>query len=165
MEASDYIAMAAGLIAIASFFVAIRQNQLQRIHNKLSVKPLLTLYRKEFINVPVEITLHNKGLGPAIIVCFELWVDDKKVTAKSDNIILDAITELGLPTKPGFIKGHLLPIDEVVNVGDEILLVSFNETAGDTNIYNQVMKQLPRLKFSIKYKSAYEDYFEIYGNG
>ena len=53
MGASDFIAIAAGLIAIASFIVAVQQTRLQRIHNRLTVKPILTFYKKEFVSIEI----------------------------------------------------------------------------------------------------------------
>lgn len=163
MQASDYTAMFAAIIALASLYVAVQQTRLTRKHNQLSVRPLLALYRKEFKNLPIEYSVINHGLGPAVVVEYEVFVDDKKIEAPDGNIVLAALDRMSISREN--VQGHLLASKEVLMTGHEITLLKFSESANDEDTFKDLLGKLPRLKFKLKYESIYQESFQIFGNG
>ncbi len=163
MNAGDYIACCAALIAIAALYVAIEQARLTRKHNRLSVRPYLAMYRKEFKNHPIEYVLENRGLGPAIVKKFSVLVDDHKVDAANTNVVLRALELLSLSGDG--IGGHLLVETDSLGANQSITILQFAKSKDNPELYRALMDKMPRLKFRIEYQSMYGDDFAYYGNG
>jgi hypothetical protein len=163
MDPGDYIALSAAVIALASLYTSVRQTQLTREHNKLSVRPLLMIYRKQFENHPVEYVLENRGLGPAIISKFSVMVDDREVKSANDNVLLCALDILGLSRND--VGGHLPGEEMSLVAGQAVSLLKFGRSMEDSTLYKSLMDKLPRLKFEITYQSMYDDEFSYTGNG
>jgi hypothetical protein len=126
MVASDYIAISAVVIAMASLYVAIQQVSLMRSHNRLSVRPMLTVYRKRFSNHPVEYSVANHGLGPAIIKSCSVLVDHRIVNAPEGNVLFSALSVLEIDKIN--VGGNLLGSDEVLENGQEVVLLRFTKS-------------------------------------
>jgi len=163
MEATNVIAICAAIIATASLFVAVRQTSLTRRHNRLSVRPVLSMYRMEFKNKPVEYILRNQGIGPATIKKFEIILDDKIVSPTSGNIIYDLVAKLDIPREN--VTGHLISENEPISSGKDISIVQFTGSDNNEELNRELVKILPRVKFRITYTSMYEEYFVYEGNG
>jgi hypothetical protein len=59
---------AEALIALSALGLAIWQGMVQRLHNRLSVKPHLVFHRNVQNDSPqIAILLTNSGIGPAVI--------------------------------------------------------------------------------------------------
>lgn len=163
MDASDYIAISAVVIALASLYVAVKQSNLAREHNRLSVRPFLTIYRKQFLNQPIEYSLENRGIGPAIVNKFSVLVDDGEANSADGNKLLGAADLLGIRRED--VGGHLLGPDEVLKPGQEIVFLRFKRSGEDEPFHNELIRKIPRLKFKIGYKSMYDEQYEYLGNG
>lgn len=163
MQPSDYIAIFAGIVALASLFVAVNQTSLARRHNRLSVRPLFAIYRREFNNQPFEYILENHGLGPAIVKELSVCVDDKKIEKSDGNPIFAALDILNIPHDG--VSGHLISVGEAIRVNQEIRLLSVPHTQGDTAEFEALVSKLNRIKFRVIYASIYEESLVIYGNG
>lgn len=163
MTASDIIATSAAIIALASLYVAIQQTALTRTHNRLSVRPFLEIYRKQFDNEPIEYSVENRGIGPAIIKSFHVLVDDKEVAAPDGNSIYAAMDKLSFDRS--IVGGHLFGSNEVLKAGQEIVVVRFPTSGDDQSLHKELLGKLPRMKFKIRYESIYEEKYEHEGNG
>lgn len=163
MSASDWIAIFAGIVAIASVIVSIQQSHLTRKHNRLSLKPLLSIYRAEFDNHPLEITLVNKGLGPAILKSFSVWVDDVEISKGTINPIYAALNQVGISISG--VGGHLFSKDEVLPPSEKISIFMIPLPENKNSTYDERVKAFRRIKFKIKFQSIYDESFEYYGNG
>ncbi|MDD2337727.1 MAG: hypothetical protein PHD01_14285 [Geobacteraceae bacterium] len=163
MEASDCIAISAAVIALASLYVAVEQTRLSRKHNRLSVRPFLSIYRKQFKNHPVEYVLENRGLGPAVIKKFSVLVDNCEVDAANENVLLHALDLLSL-SRDG-VGGNLPGKAESLIAGQSIAILQFGKSKDDPALYQTLLNELPRLKFSIQYQSMYEEDFTYVGSG
>lgn len=163
MQSSDYIAICAGIVALASFFVAVNQANLARRHNRLSVRPLLTIYRREFNNQPIEYILENRGLGPAIVNELSVWVDNKQIESPDGNPMYTALDRLNIP-RAG-VGGHLVSEGEAIRANQEIRLLVIPHANDDAVAFEALIDKLPRLKFKVIYASIYEESLEYCGNG
>ncbi|MGQ5524137.1 hypothetical protein ACUHMQ_12855 [Chitinimonas sp. PSY-7] len=163
MTTSDIIAASAALIALCSFYVAKKQAELAREHNRLSVRPFLGIYRKEFGNHPIEYSVENRGIGPAVIKRFHVLIDGKEVIAPHGNYIHAAMDMLGLDRNE--VSGHLLGVNEVLKAGQEVVLVQFPNSDTNKSLHKELLGKLPRMKFKILYESIYEEKYEYEGNG
>lgn len=68
------------LVALLALFVAIWQIFSSRRHNKLSVRPYIyDSLERDSANLTCGISVHNKGLGPAIITSSKYFLDGKPV--------------------------------------------------------------------------------------
>lgn len=163
MQASDWIAVCATIVAAVSLFVAAQQTSLTRRHNRLSVKPVLSMYRMEFKNKPIEYLLINRGLGPAIIKEFIVLLDDRLVDRNSGNLVYDLVDKLDIPRE--CVAGHLLCKNEPLSPGCEVSIMQFKGTENNEELHSRLVGILPRVKFRITYASIYEESFEYNGNG
>lgn len=165
----------ASIIAACAMGATFWQAMITRRHNKLSVKPHLTL--KTAIETSgesrylVSLSIKNTGLGPAVIQDFNLFIDDKKINllpndescARLSEHIYSAFSffdgypngqSLYASAKGSFLlKGEILPekserILYELDAPKEVGL-GFDDTQA-TNLLNRVF-------FDIKYKSLYND--------
>lgn len=88
------------VIALCALAATIWQAAISRRHNKLSVRPVLTLYRRDIDGV---IYVRNNGSGPAIIKSYEIWkngalVDEEHLPKLLPHAFeaLDSLTRLNL---------------------------------------------------------------------
>ena len=78
----EIVALATAVVALAA---TIWQAAITRQHNKLSVRPVLTLHRREIDGL---IELKNNGFGPAIIRKYEIYKDGELVLQNSMHGLL-----------------------------------------------------------------------------
>ena len=132
----DPIQFAALVVAVCALVVTVWQGVVTRKHNRLSVTPVLTLYRREIDGV---ITVENNGIGPALIISQEVYFRGEPLEEESFQKAI-----------PHFIdSGHLLP-GAAIAPGDEVML--FKSAAYVDGSHMEVLQEL---RFRITYKSIY----------
>ncbi|EOV6281615.1 hypothetical protein ACOQ0N_001467 [Vibrio parahaemolyticus] len=162
MESSDYIAICAAIISFVALGLGIYQSHLTRKHNKLSIRPILSISKVSSYDRGLSYTLLNNGLGPAIIKKFGVMIDDKLIES-SDNIIFSALEKIGVEH---FDVGYFtLESGEAYNVGEELLLLGFVDKESNPDKYANLDKVMPRFKFYIEYECIYGDKFKLQSNG
>lgn len=132
----------------------------QRKHNKLSVKPHLTLNHKWDQGVR-KVFLKNSGLGPAIVVKHELQFQDKSIPFHS-GIDIEHLAEGFLG--PGFYSaGYSIDKNQVIEPGDNINFLGLYwhddheyQVAKDT-----VIDFLQKAQLIVHYKSMYGQQHEL----
>lgn len=67
MDSNTIIALCSIIIALAALLATLWQARATCTHNKLSVKPILNTEEDGHPDRPIKLTLHNKGVGPALI--------------------------------------------------------------------------------------------------
>ena len=112
------------------------QGVIARKHNRLSVRPVLTLYRREADGV---ISIRNNGTGPAIVASYEMY-------AKGERLSLDALDGM-FPTVTDV--PELLP-GAAIAVGEEVELVKAVTFLEATHV-----QPMQDLRFRIVYESIY----------
>lgn len=112
------------------------QAAIARKHNRLSVRPVLTLYRREIKGV---IFVRNNGSGPAIVVSYELYLNDKRLPLDSLDGVFPTVTDI-----PELTPGVAIAVGESVEL---VKAVTFLEASH--------MKPMEDLRFRIVYESIY----------
>ena len=79
-DSSELLAIAGLATAVCALVATIWQGVVTRKHNRLSVKPVLTLYREESDG---KIYIKNNGTGPALIRDYELYKDGRFVDERN----------------------------------------------------------------------------------
>lgn len=76
MSAESVIAACAAVVALLALVVSIEQMRVMRLHNRKSVRPILR-FSSGYVGDGdvVGVRLRNSGLGPAMILRSELWLD------------------------------------------------------------------------------------------
>lgn len=95
---SDKIILAStSLIATLALVASIWQGIETRNHNRLSVKPILTISRNYNLSInkrasglsdtipTYELRIKNSGIGPAIFSSFNVFLDDKVIPVTNDK--------------------------------------------------------------------------------
>jgi hypothetical protein len=112
------------------------QGAIARKHNRLSVRPVLTLYRREADGV---IYVRNNGTGPAIVRSYELYSKDRRLALDALNGIFPTVTDVPELT-PGV----------AIAVGDSVELVK-----AVTFLEASHVRPMQDLRFRIAYESIY----------
>lgn len=134
----DPIDVAALVVAACALVVTVWQGVVTRKHNRLSVTPVLTLYRREIDGL---ITVKNNGIGPALIISHEVYFRGEPLEDDSFQNALPHLVD----------SGHLLP-GAAIAPGDEVMLFK-----SATYVDNSHVEVLQALNFRIKYKSIYNE--------
>jgi hypothetical protein len=142
------------LIACIALIVAHRQNKKNDLHNRLMVTPSLSDdTHVDIEGCTYEYKIHNKGIGPAIIIDAAIYVDGEAIETKDP--LVDAIemilkgTNLRYGHQSIALGTYILP-NEVIDV----LSVATDEANTPMVIHAEVQR---RAKLKIKYKSIYGD--------
>lgn len=100
MDAGTVVATCAAAIALMALFVSIGQMQATRLHNRKSVRPILR-FSSGYVGPDntVGLRLENSGLGPAIVVKSEVWLDGTSLgsySRESSDRLKDEVPTLGV---------------------------------------------------------------------
>ena len=150
------LSISAMIIAIASITISIWEGSTMRKHYHLSVMPRLndafTVDDSSSTNNASTIfIINNNGLGPAVIVSREYFVDGNKIDDSKNHfsVILDSTPNFDNTAGASFLsisKGSTISAGENLKVFG--LFFSDRES-----FYRQRMKLHDRLSFNIKYES------------
>ena len=163
--AAVFIAGAAGLIALASLGVAIWHGLLMRRHDRLSVRPHLSLSSIDARGEDYQLVLSNDGLGPATITRFRLFVDEKPVEfdrlrgpAEQWEQVLKVI-KVGVPIS----YFHISPRN-AIRAGKSVAILEIPGSAIlDKEARAVVSERLARLGVMFEYESVYGQGFVTAG--
>ena len=134
----DPVQFAALVVAVCALAVTVWQGVVTRKHNRLSVTPVLTLYRREIDGI---ITVKNNGIGPALIISQEVYFKGEPLEEESFQKAIPNLVD----------SGHLLP-GAAIAPGDEVML--FKSAAYVDGSHMEVLQEL---RFRITYKSIYNE--------
>ena len=132
----DLMALGSLATAVCALVATIWQAAISRKHNRLSVRPVLTLYRQENDGV---ITVRNNGSGPAIIQSYQLYSGGKQVALDAMDGVLPTMSDL-----PELTPGVAIAVGESINLVKSVTLLDGSH-----------VKPLDDLKFRIVYQSIY----------
>ena len=164
MDTNIIIAIASVFIATCALVATIVQGRQNRKHNRLSVKPLLEFLGyvgidddddeeddDEDDNIrKYEISLVNRGLGPAIIERFVLVYDGEEIPSDDSKKYQDFLNNL-LKDFEILVITHCYSGSSVKAGGDiPVLGFKFDAENDDVDFINEI-------KFLIEYQSIYKD--------
>ena len=154
MNPEFIISVSSVIIAIVALIVGVWQGFVTRQHNRLSVKPHLRIDRSDVESI--KIILCNTGVGPAIIETFELRIDGETVSGDRMTRMHAILKRLGIMNVN--VRFGTLVQEEAIAVGEKYILFEIKD--GLEN-HKEIISVLPRLTFSISYKSIYGEKFTL----
>jgi hypothetical protein len=146
------------LIGASALGLAVWQGYLTRKHNRLTVKPNIRIDRNYSTN-PLELSILNTGLGPAIISSIQVTVDNIVIVAPRVQVLNDALRKIWCNQKN--LRFHIYFDDEYICAGENHFLVSWQSpNSQESTVF---IDQLQRLSIVVAYKSIYGEHFKTYG--
>ena len=145
-------------VAALALFLTIWQGLQARRHNRLSVRPLLEFggyigdgdKQKNKKNSKFEVTIVNRGVGPAIIKNFVLKIEGREKSRNNSQDYHDSLGELLENFKP-LMNTHLSS-GSAVQAGEEIVVLRFKYNAKTDNI-----DFINKVEILVEYQSIYKD--------
>lgn len=149
----------AELIALCALFFTLYQTLATRKHNRLSVKPHLCFFTyKTFKDneTVIKATLHNNGLGPALIKTFQFYLDQEAFDVKDED---DFELQLNKVLESNEYKMDFSRLGEkyAMKAGEERDIVTIQTPITDKEIIKKWLKALERLDLEINFESMYGD--------
>ena len=160
------IAMASAAIAMLTAIFVAYQAYLSRRHNRVSVRPLLSLRRNQYRSdadsvLNMEYTLENNGLGPAIIIDYEIFFE-KNLIGSNKNVD-DAKKSMVKIIREHFprieFQYAIIARNFVINNGSYRELLSLRPEFGHGFKKRDYMEFVEKFRFNINYTSIYGERF------
>lgn len=154
MDANTVVSVVATVVALAALGFTIQQTRVARVHNRLSVRPVLQLAEGFRVGQRAGVVLRNVGLGPARIVSGEVWLDGRKCDEPFGKPVIDGLRdELSAgqrrPSAVTFSAGAVLATDY------DSFLLSVEPYDRDEDA--EFARLIWRLRIVIVYESLYGD--------
>lgn len=161
------LGFSASAIALAALGVSLWSGFEQRAHNKLTLRPYLTIDALTFKfaeNTNSGFYLSNAGSGPAIIEEFSILVDDQLMDKSGFGGWNEAMNTLSINVP--WVYVYYPETGMPVRAGDRIALISLSESGRKSHTQvraSHFAAALRRMRIQIKYKSASGESFDIVG--
>lgn len=162
MDSNTIIALCSIIIALAALLATLWQARATCTHNKLSVKPILNTEEDGHPDRPIKLTLHNKGVGPALIKQYKIILDNEEHDVGTVVSFETLISKIGLNEQPIEWDG-CVPSDSVLLPGESVTLLSFRKTHENEPLHDFLIEQLPRIGFLVEYECIYKTKFSLNG--
>ena len=166
-------------IALLALIVAFHQGYEIRRHNRLSVKPNLVSVETQSIASEgfVGLTISNKGVGPATLEPFQIYLDGKLVNGElvddgqggwqtaldllcdGENGIKELCVSLDTPVRVRGIRVYVIRGQDVWSPGESRHVFGVAEAEHTVEREEAVKAALKRLQVAVCYESAYEEQF------
>lgn len=152
----DWIALAAIGVALSALGLAVWEGIRSRRHYRLSVRPKLQLLRAlSRSSDPLALKVQNVGLGPAVFVSFEYFVDGQCISNPDVRQGLQGIFNLLFDGATGRPEFEVFVAGEGLRSGEEIALISFPLKGNEERVEHFVRTVARRFSIRIRYKSFY----------
>ena len=151
----DLTGIATVAIALCAIFFTYWQVRVVKKHNKLSVRPNLTIWtHSESSSYSVE--LINNGVGPAIIGCLLVFVDGTRLQGKEFEPFKEAIDIL-FPASMDSCAYAWVSKGYCMAANERRALVSIKFKANAVPSKQAIDEALSRVRLVIHYASIYEE--------
>jgi len=158
------ISVSAIFIALLALSVTIWQGILIRKHNRLSVKPILNIDYNFSAHIgDIGIYLINKGIGPAVIIDYKVFVDDILLECDYTEIWHKAAPLLRI-NEP-WVTSHFLEPGEGINAGDKLGILIIKKESMDPAKLLKFISSVKRLMIKIEYESIYHEKNNVMSEG
>lgn len=155
MDTDEVIALSSAIIAFSAFLIAVYSSYETRKYNRISITPVLdgSLIFNE-VSGRVGLFIENKGVGPAVIDKWELFVDGRHYREHGIDRFEDLTKFLGLDEKVnyGYFKSGSLLLQ---GQPGELFAVDSNPYSIERS--DRIRGALERLTIRITYKSLYKE--------
>ena len=162
MDSNTIIALCSIIIALAALLATLWQARATCTHNKLSVKPILNTEEDAHPNRSIKLTLHNKGVGPALIKQYKIMLDNEEHSVGNVTSFETLISKIGLNYQLTEWDG-CDPSYSVLLPGESVTLLCFRESHEDESLHDYLIEQLPRIDFLVEYECIYKTKFILKG--
>lgn len=158
LSVEQQTAIFAAVTSFCAIGIAFWQGLINRQHNKLSVRPLLS-FNKEAIGRDYVISLQNIGLGPAILEKVVVSVDNKTIEKDFLSALIEAMEIFEVDhlarkiNDPG--EGHAINQEGLVE------LIRIKDAMIDDNAKTTISNEMLSLDISIIYRSFYGEKFNV----
>jgi hypothetical protein len=161
-DSATKISLSSVSLAIAALFISVWNVVTFRRHNRLSVRPSLSILKRIWQTHPqVSIIITNNGLGPAFIKRIIIRIDGKEYPLFTVNQWKTFFQNAGISN--GIITCYTMQDKETLRPGDPLTLVSIDDSDRECNVH-RVVNELNNLCVEVTYYSIYEEKFiEILG--
>ncbi|MCJ7812377.1 hypothetical protein MUP95_03535, partial [bacterium] len=131
-----------------------------RKHNRLSVKPVLSfdiMYIKTELGFGLYIC--NKGIGPAIIIDFKIFIDNAEIIAKRMDLWKEALKILEI--NYSFVIQHMFDDDTPLSAGERLPLLTVDDDIKEEHekLFREALR---KINIKIKYESIYKEKFIVW---
>jgi hypothetical protein len=142
------ISTCSAVIAIAAVWVTVWQAQAMMRHDRLMVKPPITIWRVYEEEKPcLRLELRNYGLGPAFVDKIKVLGDTKAYSVETRAQWAPIMKDLGLSTSDyAAITGEM-----IVPSGGVLTILKFLTVPGNWQ------KKIDHLGLRVRYRSAYDE--------
>jgi len=154
-------AIASTIIALCALVLSIWQGYLSRRHNRISVRPHLTMWTHKYHNDGLYAAdIVNNGFGPANIKCFAVKLDGKKIEGKETEPIVKLLQTLlkgfDYDSRQSFFSsGYMMAANEK----RQLVEIRFK---GDKKPSPTLMEELfKKADIYIEYESMYGEKFKL----
>jgi len=154
------IACCATFIALCALSVSIWQCIETRRHNKLSVRPYLSIRVMISKQAPyMGIQIENNGIGPAIIKKCILFIDKTPFVIDTNEAFVKVFTDAQIFDKK--ISFLTLMDGTVIKEGQSVSFISYPEENQTDDGMKKFKERLSHLRIKIIYESIYKEKFEV----
>lgn len=147
----------ATILSIVAIIIALDEIMQTRIHNRLSVRPRLSLGFNGRTDTDISVELKNTGIGPAVVLKMDLYVDDK-LQPSSTAFNFFHVLEFVNIQDPHAIE-HI-DLKEVISIGDSLDLITVKRNM-DEEFHHLNLIKLARIRILINYESFYGEQFQL----
>ena len=161
------LSVSAMIIAIASITISIWEGSTMRKHYHLSVMPSLNNTfsvddSSSTNNAYAFFNIKNNGLGPAVFISREYFVDGIKIDDSKNHfsVILDSTLNFDNTAGSSFSS---IAKGTTISAGDNLKVFGLYFSNRES-FYRQRMKLHDRLSYIIKYESLYGEQYEVSHN-
>jgi hypothetical protein len=157
---SDVIAVAAGFIALCSLGATIWQAWISRKHNRLTVRPVLSLQRDKTIDdnaITWSFEVRNVGTGPALVKSFALTLngDVHVPEAPGADLVKDLLKAAWGDRYRYVLRKHgVLGVGSVIASGESYVLGAV-EFPGMSEAVVDAILESPVIGLRLGYESLY----------
>ncbi|EKF9663293.1 hypothetical protein O1C66_003569 [Vibrio cholerae] len=158
MNIEHVIAICTTVIAMSSMAVAIWQGSLSRRHNKLSVKPYISILWDSTPGNNVKVYMKNYGVGPAFIRSVRFKSGDKEFCSSSAKELKSFFDHIGLETT----IPHILQFFDcfsAMSPSEETSVLEFTDSNNSSEKRLKVISKLRGVELLVEYSSTYEEVF------
>lgn len=146
------LSMAGTVTAVCALVLSIYEGRQARLHDRLSVRPLLTFQHHKRPDTR-ELIVKNKGLGPAILKRLQVFVGGNPVADQQDGGWPAAFLSVGISS--GFAECYYLVGDDILDSGFEKIVLKFDCSGYSKEKLMELDQAMALITVNFEYESMY----------
>lgn len=164
MDLESIAAFSSVVIALCALALTFWQACIARRHNKLSVQPILTTWiHSDVSSNEYIIELLNKGVGPALIKDFKVFVDSHEIMGEGYEPIEKAL-KLVFPQYSYVSRQSFLSAGYSMVANETRALVSIKFYGTNFPVPEEIAHAIRRVRLTVNYASVYGELFVFGGD-